>query len=234
MKEQTPDQVRLEYENDRQKAIDGANIVYYGGIIVTTALFISFILTAFPEDAYLIRMIMSIGGIMVGYSAIAFKIALQKWALSGEFQKTTTWLYRGELLIIAINTFVSFSVMLAKYAEWTIPAWVALIEPFTIVAIVYTIVAWGHVFSKDPYAKSKQKLVATYQKVDETIIEQFEQYVDTDEGKEAIRVEADHLIAERFNVMRHAPKKWTKANDKQPTRIISSVVEQENPTLRER
>ncbi|MEG7769298.1 hypothetical protein U2086_14750, partial [Listeria monocytogenes] len=85
-----------------------ATAVYIGGVVGVTMLFISFILLAFPSDAYFTRAIMTASGLMVGGSMLAFPYALHNWTVTKEHRKWTTILYYTEMAFIAVNTIVSF------------------------------------------------------------------------------------------------------------------------------
>ncbi len=210
-----------EYLAGRKQAITGGVIVYVGVILLTTALFITFILTAFPDDAYLIRAIMTIGGVMVGGSALAFPVTLHKWAISGAHRTWATWLYYGEIMIIAINTLVSFSVLLAKYSGWIIPEWISLIEPFTILAIVYTLFAWGTVFQTDPLSKAHAKKLSNYQELETMIADRLGEYLYTEEGEDKIKAHADKQIEQMMSLERYKQKTWG-TNGHKPQKIYAA------------
>src|SRR3972149_551319 len=118
-----------QYEKGRSGAMTFAAVVYTGVVLAATTLFVSFIMTAFPSDAYFSRFIMGTAGLMIGASMLAFPIALHTWAISDEDRPShrlvTTLLYYGEMAIIAINTIVSFAALLYKYTGAAMPAWVA-------------------------------------------------------------------------------------------------------------
>jgi hypothetical protein len=202
------DSFMTEYLEGRKQAMTGGTIVYVGVILLTTALFITFILTAFPSDAYLIRAIMTIGGIMVGGSALAFPVTLHKWAISGSHRTWATWLYYGEIMIIGVNTLVSFSVLLATYAGWIIPEWISLIEPFTILAVVYTLFAWGTVFQTDPLAQAQAKKLSNIQALETMVADRIGEYLHTDAGEDKIKEHADRQIEQLMSVERYSQKTW--------------------------
>ena len=202
------DSFMTEYLEGRKQAMTGGTIVYVGVILLTTALFITFILTAFPSDAYLIRAIMTIGGIMVGGSALAFPVTLHKWAISGSHRTWATWLYYGEIMIIGVNTLVSFSVLLATYAGWIIPVWISLIEPFTILAVVYTLFAWGTVFQTDPLAQAQAKKLSNIQALETMVADRIGEYLHTDAGEDKIKEHADRQIEQLMSVERYSQKTW--------------------------
>jgi|APSaa5957512576_1039674.scaffolds.fasta_scaffold17207_1 hypothetical protein len=201
-----------EYLEGRKQAMTGGTIVYVGVILLTTALFITFILTAFPNDAYLIRTIMTIGGIMVGGSALAFPVTLHKWAISGSHRTWATWLYYGEIMIIAVNTLISFSVLLAKYSGWVIPEWISLVEPFTILAIVYTLFAWATISITDPLAKAHAKKLSNYQKLETMIADRLGEYLYTTEGEDKIKEHADKQIEQLMSLDKYQQKTWGSRN----------------------
>ena len=202
------DSFMTEYLEGRKQAMTGGTIVYVGVILLTTALFITFILTAFHSDAYLIRAIMTIGGIMVGGSALAFPVTLHKWAISGSHRTWATWLYYGEIMIIGVNTLVSFSVLLATYAGWIIPEWISLIEPFTILAVVYTLFAWGTVFQTDPLAQAQAKKLSNIQALETMVADRIGEYLHTDAGEDKIKEHADRQIEQLMSVERYSQKTW--------------------------
>src|SRR5512138_312143 len=114
-------QEKSEFQKGRSGAMWFGGAVYVGGVVAASTLFISFILTAFPADAYLSRFVMVVAGILVGGSMLAFPVALQLWAISGGHRKVTTALYYGEMFIIAVNTIVSFGSLLAKNTGYVLP-----------------------------------------------------------------------------------------------------------------
>lgn len=197
----------LEYLDGRNLAMNFAKWVYVGGVLVASSMFLNFVLSEFSSDQYFMRFIMGLGGVLVGSSALAFPVAIQKWAMNGKFRSKVKNLYHGELLILAINTIVSFAVLLGKNG-WTIPEWIILIEPFSIGAVIYTIWAWGTVFNSDPLAVRKAKRLEAFQEIDEEILSTFRGFLKTNQGKQAIVNEASVMIGDRFNEMRHTTPDW--------------------------
>ena len=145
-----------EFEDNRNNARNFGGGVYVGGVIAATMLFITFVLTAFPKDAYFSRVIMTISALAVGGSMLAFPYALHNWAFEKKHRKTTVILYYLEMLVIGVNTIVSFVNLLALWTGYQAPAWAVLYEPFSIVSIIYVIFAWGTIFLSDPQSKTKQ------------------------------------------------------------------------------
>jgi hypothetical protein len=188
-----------DFEKGRDLARGFAAAVYAGVVVAATTLFISFVLTAFPADAYFSRFIMGVGGLLVGGSMIAFPVALHNWAISGTHRKVTVALYYGEMAIIALNTIVSFAVLLSKNdIAMVIPQWVWLYEPFSIVAIVYTLGAWGTVFLLDPAAQAKAKEKEADQNFEKKVSDKLIEFLDSIEGEDAILTAAKSKIEERY------------------------------------
>jgi hypothetical protein len=141
---------------------------------------------------------------------IAFPFALHKWAVEKEHRSWTVRLYYGEMLFVAVNTFVSFVTLLAKNAGYKAPDWAILYEPFSILAIVYTLAAWGTVFLKDPRHKAVVKGLEALQSFDDRIADKLVEFVDSTEGLQAIQRAAEHKIAQVFDSERYnkAPKSF--------------------------
>lgn len=186
------------FEKGRVGAMAFGGVVYVGVVIAATTLFISFVLTAFPSDAYFSRFIMVIGGLMIGGSMLAFPIALHTWAISGKHRAITIGLYYTEMAIIATNTVVSFAALLYTYAGTQLPSWVAWYEPFSIVSIIFTLFAWGTIFLTDPSAKAKEKELKAEQDFKNKVSDKLLEYLDSIEGEDAIQQAADAEIASKF------------------------------------
>lgn len=191
------------YEKGRGIAIGIAAIVYLGIVAAATVLFISFVLEAFPVNAYFSRFIMSVAGVLIGGSMLAFPIALHNWAVQGWHRKITAGLYYGEICIIGVNTIVAFSHLLAKNAGRAAPEWAILYEPFSILAIIYTLFAWGTVFLTDPVAEAKDKEIASHQEWKKRIANKKQEFLDSEEGEDAIAAAAIHEIRQEFNPENH-------------------------------
>jgi hypothetical protein len=176
-----------------------AGFVYVGVVLAATTLFISFVLTAFPNDAYFSRLVMIVAGLMIGGSMLAFPVSLHNWAISGLHRNITTGLYYGEMIIIALNTVVSFAALLFEYSNTPLPAWITWYEPFSIVSIVYTLAAWGTVFLTDPMAQAKANELKADQTYLKRIGDKRMEFLDSIEGEEAIRQASEIDIAKRFN-----------------------------------
>lgn len=186
-----------------------SGVVYTGAVLAATTLFISFVLTAFPSDAYSSRFIMVIAGLLVGASMLAFPTALHNWAVEKTHRRVAIGLYYGEMAIIALNTVVSFAALLYKYAQTPLPAWIVWYEPLSIFSIVYVIVAWGTIRLTDPAAKQKAREQQAEQEAKEKELEaerEFNrrvankqlEFLDSVEGEDAIVIAAMQKINEKF------------------------------------
>lgn len=188
-----------DYDKGRGQAMVLAWLVYGGVVVAATTLFISFVLSAFPDKAYFSRIVMTVAGVLVGLSMIAFPYALHKWAVQPDHRKWTIALYYGEIVLIAVNTFVSFVTLLSENAGYAAPEWAVLYEPFSILAIIYTLIAWGTVFLKDPRHQSTVKGLQALQLFEDKVSDKLVEFVDSVEGLQAIQNAAEHKIAQMFD-----------------------------------
>lgn len=207
-------QFQEEYKRGRGIAMTFGGFVYVGVVLAATTLFISFILLAFPSDAYFTRFIMGVAGLLVGGSMLAFPIALHNWAVTGAHRKVTVGLYYGEMAIIALNTVVSFAALLFRFANMELPAWVAWYEPFSIGSIVYTLFAWGTIFLLDPQIEAKATEKAALDQFNLETAKMMQKYLNSDDGKDAIRAAANKKISENFRTTEDGPNPWIKADGK--------------------
>lgn len=189
---------KTEYQKGRAGAMAFGGIVYVGVVLAASTLFISFVLTAFPPEAYLTRFVMTAAGILIGASMIAFPYALHTWAISGTHRMIAIGLYYGEMAIIAINTIVSFAALLYKFAGANLPGWITWYEPFSIGSIIYTLFAWGTLFLTDPSAKAKAKELEAEQKFEERVAQKGLEYLDSIEGEQAVMDAANAKIVSKF------------------------------------
>jgi hypothetical protein len=196
---------KTEFEKARTTAQWFGGVVYVGVVVAASTLFISFILTAFPTDAYLSRFVMVVAGMLIGGSMLAFPVALHNWAISGRHRAVTTALYYGEMMIIAVNTIVAFGSLLAKYTGYQMPEWAILYEPFSVGSIVYTLAAWGTVFLLDPQAKAKAQELESEQNFITRVAQKKLEFLDSQEGEDAVMAVAQADIAEQFR-----PDRFTK------------------------
>jgi hypothetical protein len=203
-----------EFEDGRNQAVALGWTVYGGVVIAATTLFISFVLSAFPGDAYFSRIIMTVAGALVGLSMIAFPFALHKWAVEKNHRAWTIRLYYGEMVFVAVNTITSFIVLLSKNAGFEIPEWAALFEPFSILAIVYTLAAWGTVFLKDPRHKSVVKGLEAMQIFEDRVADRLAEFPNSVEGRQAIQKAAEAKIAQMFDASKfsNTPKHFVGQN----------------------
>lgn len=189
---------KTDFERGRDSARIFGGVVYTGVVLAATTLFISFVLTAFPDNAYFSRFIMGAAGLMIGASMLAFPIALHTWAISGRHRTVTAGLYYGEMAIVALNTVVSFAALLFKFAGAQLPEWVAWYEPFSIISIVYTLAAWGTIFLLDPSAQAKAKELRADQDFQSRVAQKKLEYLDSIEGEQAVLEAANAEIQKSF------------------------------------
>lgn len=192
-----------EFKKNRSIARGLGAAVYIGAVVAATMLFISFILLAFPKDAYFSRVIMTVAGLMVGGSMLAFPFALHNWAITGDHRKWTTILYYLEMTIICVNTIVSFVSLLAKYTGYAAPEWVVLYEPFSIASIVYTVFAWGTVFLTDPAHKLQAAELSADARFAEKLARKREEFIDSVEGEDLVIEITRADVMERYNPARY-------------------------------
>ena len=196
-----------QFEKSRFGAMMFGGAVYIGVVIAVSTLFISFVLGAFDENAYFQRAVMVIAGLLIGGSMLAMPYALHNWAISGTHRTVTTVLYFGEILIIAVNTLVSFSSMLAEFSGTVLPEWISLYEPFTILGAVYTLLAWAIIFTTDPAAKITEQELEAEQKFKARVSNKKLEFLDSLEGEDAVMKVALADIAESFNPERFSKDK---------------------------
>lgn len=202
-----------QFEEDRGKAVGFGMAVYTGGIVAATAMFIFFILTAFPESAYFIRFLMVVAALCVGASAIAFRYALENWAVSGSHRKAAIVFYYGEIFLVGLNTVVSFAALLYRYGGNSLPPWVAWYEPFTIITIAYVILAWGTLFVLDPRSKAKARQIEVLLDFDNRVVDGMSNYLNSQDGLLAIQENANQRIRQSFAVRDRGPRPWIDRGD---------------------
>lgn len=174
-------------------------LVYVGVVVAATTLFITFVLSAFPVDAYVSRVVMTVAGVLIGLSMIAFPYALHTWVVESTHRTWTTVLYYGEMLIIAINTVVSFMSLLAKYGGYEMPEWAILYEPFSVGSIVYTLFAWGTIFQLDPAHKRTQKERQADEAFLDAVADKRLEFVNSKEGEDLVMTVTANDVFDRFN-----------------------------------
>jgi hypothetical protein len=206
-----------EYKKGRAVAMTFGGFVYVGVVLAATVLYISFVLLAFPPNAYVSRIIMSFAGALVGGSMIAFPLALHLWAVEKWHRGVTTGLYYLEILIVGVNTVVAFMSLLSKYAGYgATPEWVVLYEPFSIGAIIYTLVAWGTVFLLDPEHKRRAKDLENQEKFETKIAQRESEFLDSPQGEDVIQEFAELRVQQKFNLERYkSPRNWGTGRKKQ-------------------
>lgn len=201
-----------EKDIERSKKLTDARtfggVVYIGGVVAATTLFISFILTAFPKDAYFSRIVMTVAGLAVGASMLAFPIALHNWVITKQHRKWGVPLYYGEMLIIGVNTVVSFVTLLSKVVEnFKVPEWAVLYEPFSVASIIYTVFAWGTLFLTDPDHQLHADERDAEARFAKKIAKKREEFLDSAEGEDLVIKIASQDIESRWNMERFADGK---------------------------
>lgn len=183
-----------EFEDARNNARNFGGTVYVGGVVAATALFIAFVLTAFPSNAYLSRTIMTVAGAAVGASMLAFPYALHNWAIEKNHRKTTIWLYYIEMIFIGVNTVVSFVNLLARVTNFAAPEWAILYEPFSVCSIIYVIFAWGTIFLTDPQSLIKQQEREYVENFKSGVAQTKLEYLKSPEGRRDVAAAAQEEI----------------------------------------
>lgn len=191
---------------ERSKSLSSARtfagIVYVGAVLAATTLFISFVLTAFPQDAYFSRIVMTLAGLAVGASMLAFPVALHNWVITKQHRKWGIPLYYGEMIIIGINTVVSFVTLLSKMTGYAAPEWAILYEPFSVLSIIYTVFAWGTIFQTDPAHQLQADEQDAETRFAKKIALKREQFLESAEGEDLIIKIASQDIEGRWNTER--------------------------------
>jgi magnesium-transporting ATPase (P-type) len=198
-------------EKSRNNARTFGGIVYTGGTIAATILFMTFVLSAFEPDQYLTRIIMIIASLAVGSSMLAFPVAMHNWIVTKDHRFWGTILYYGEMVLIAVNTVVSFIMLLGMDIPWA-----KQYEPFSVASIIYTVFAWGTIFLIDPQHKEyadEQDNETDRRKSVEAIKKQF---IKTEEGRTLIAQMAAAEIAAEWTVENHLAHKGIKIQSLTP------------------
>ena len=197
--------------NEKEYKPNGAKLfgalVYVGVVFAATTLFISMVLSAFAADAYLSRTVMTLAGLLVGASMLAFPVALHTWTVEKNHRLATTILYYVEMVFIAVNTVVSFLVLLGKNTGYNVPEWALLYEPFSVAAIVYTLAAWGTVFLLDPEHKRTQKSREADEKFFDAVADKRLEFVNSVEGEQIVLEIASADIQRRYDPANYKPGK---------------------------
>jgi hypothetical protein len=220
-----------EFERSRAGSMAFGGLVYVGVVLAATTLFVSFVLTAFPEDAYFSRFVMGGAGLLIGASMLAFPMALHNWAIGGMHRTVTMGLYYGEMAIVAANTLVAFTSLLGKYAGYEVPAWVSWYEPFTIVSIVYTLVAWGTVFLLDPTAQAKARELQAERDFRARVAAKKLEFLESIEGEEAVLAVAQMDIEKQFGKQRPTGEARHFGNNRTPGVVRVQPLAQEREPL---
>jgi len=193
-------------------------LVYIGVVLAVTTLFISFVLSAFPANAYLSRIVMTLAGLLVGASSVAFPVALHSWTFEKTHRRVTIGFYYGEIVIMAVNAVVSFMNLLSQNTGSAIPEWALLYEPFSVGSIVFTLLAWGTIFLFDPeHARvQKEREIEAHRlekerqaddKFNDALADKELEFVSSIEGEEQVARVVTQRIQEKYGAERFAGKK---------------------------
>jgi hypothetical protein len=217
-------QEKNQYKEERKRSMFFGGAVYVGVVIAASTLFISFVLTAFPADAYFTRVVMTVAGLMIGASMLAFPYALHVWAVTGAHRTWTTVLYYIEMLIITINTLISFGKLLSTYSGYVMPEWAILYEPFSIASIVYTMAAWGTVFLLDPTSKREAKRREFTEAFEDTVASKTLEFLHSQDGEDAIVAAASEDIAHQLARARNVRPRFGSGRGSAPAPLDASLL----------
>ena len=195
-----------------------ASVVYIGVVMAVTTLFISFVLSAFPHNAYLSRVVMTIAGLLMGASSIAFPVALHTWTFEKIHRRVTIAFYYGEVAIMAVNAVTSFMNLLSRNGKTAIPEWALLYEPFSVGTIVFTLLAWGTIFLFDPEHKRIQKdredevrrlskEREAQDRFDNALAEKELEFVNSIEGEQQVALVVSERIRAKYDVGKYSTEK---------------------------
>lgn len=208
-------------------------MVYVGVAVACTTLFISFVLTAFPQNAYLSRIVMTLAGMLVGASMLAFPVAMHNWTVEKNHRKWTTILYYLEMVFVVVNTVVAFLKLLSINTGYAMPEWAVLYEPFSVAAIVYTLFAWGTVFLLDPEHKRTQKAREADQRFEDALSEKMLEFVESEQGEDVVIQIATQRANERYSVDKYTTHKkhfGTKKNGSIPAPAVFTEKQAVSPS----
>jgi hypothetical protein len=203
---------QIDFETQNQHAKNGklatlilGGIVYLGVIVVATVLTIMFVTGILPADAYGLRLLITLGVIMVGLNAVALPVALHYWAVSGFHRALAIAFYAADMLILAVNMVTSFSTI-SGHA----PAWVVNYEPYSVGMLVFALASWGILKIADPGERAALKLARAQADFQVKAIEKAAAYLDSLEGEQAVAQAAGELIPDLFNAanIRKRPRSW--------------------------
>jgi hypothetical protein len=134
-------------------------------------------------------------------------VALHLWAITKKHRMWTTILYYAEMLIIAINTVVSFVNLLAKYSNYQSPEWAVLYEPFSVASIVFTVFAWGTVFLLDPDHQLKANERDADTRFAAKIAKKRDEFIESAEGEDLVVQITTADVMARYDPARYAQGK---------------------------
>lgn len=188
-------------------------LVYAGVIVVATVLTSMFVTGILPENAYGLRVLITLGVIAVGLNAVALPIGLHFWAVDGLHRGLAIVFYAVDMVIIGLNLITAFSALSGRP-----PAWVEQYEPYSVGMLVFALASWGVLKIVDPGEKANLDLLKAQQTFRVRAIEQAAAFLESAEGRATIAAAAENLIPEMFNpeTMNDKPRSWYGNNGTQP------------------
>ena len=107
--------MNINLNQDHQASQDAAKnvkraitVIYVGGVLFAEAMFLSFVSSAFTSA--FVALFASVGAILVGVSSIVFLYAKEHWLADGLHEGLGKVFWACDLVILALNTLVSFDV----------------------------------------------------------------------------------------------------------------------------
>ena len=215
-------------DNGKKLAYVLGALVYAGVVIVATTLTIQFVTGILSADAYLLRGILTVGVIMVGLNSVALPVALHFWAVDGWHRWAAIGLYTLDMGIIGFNMVTSFSTL-----RGDAPDWVMSYEPYSVAMFVFALATWGILWILDPGEQARVKMAKAKQAFAILSIAKAAEYLDTQEGREAIAKEAANLLPEILaSKAKGQPVSWfDKPAEVEQPRQYQAVVENPKPPV---
>ena len=111
------------------------------------------------------------------------------------------------------------------------PEWVQLYEPFSIIAIVYTLAAWGTIFQLDPAAKARERERQAEQLFNEKVSKKELEFLDSIEGEDAISAAAWAKVQDKYQKdFTGQPKHFGSGKAKAPAPLADTLFSQKQAT----
>lgn len=180
-------------------------MVYVGVIVIATVLTSMFVTGILPEDAYGLRVLITLGVVAVGLNAFALPVGLHYWAVDGWHRRLAIFFYALDMLILAVNLITAFATLSGNP-----PAWVLSYAPYSVGMLVFALAAWGILKIVDPGEQANLEIIKAQQTFKVKAIRQAVSFLDSQEGREEVARAASTLIPELFNAseLKTAPRSW--------------------------